>query len=472
VSCLVLGGGHRYLGLSHPIDDSGFFFRNAQAWADQGVFSYSDGATKSFGVSAPLWAMLLACVAEWTGNVVAAGHALAVALYSLAILVVLAGFRNLRLRMASVAFLGIALINPRFWLWTSSGMEVCLGYFLFALGFLAVTAPRPRAAWCGALAALLVIHKLDYAGAALALLIAPALGSLERSSQAGRLRGVLGPLCLALLPFCLLLAFAGFVFEQSFGGLLPNSVGRKLSREYGSVSPLWFLRASLLSGSSAVFSLLAALAVWRKAIPLLPSAYCLAHVLSQALAYTLLPPAEPYSWYIAQTQLSLAILAAFGLHSLAVRWGAAGPRRPIGVGLAIVVPSLAVLLLDRGWFARMKHWSDTVERARVAAGQWACEHLPAQATIRTSFGLPAFYGKRRTWDTSGLTVRDASRPAWLAEDEGEVYEIDCRFVPIGQQAPLPEGDPEPIATFKASTATRYAPDLLDQQDFLVTITRR
>lgn len=266
-------------------------------------------------------------------------------------------------------------------------------------------------------------------------------------------------------------AACALIFRQEFGGWIPNSVGRKVSRAYGAVDSLWFLKASLLSGSSALFGLLALVAILRRALPRAPAAYRLAHLLSQAAAYTILPPAEPYSWYIAQSQFSLVLLGIPGLLEL----GSLLRNRlskPAILMLAALVLLPALPVLDRGWLARMKHWSDVVEGARIAAGRWADANLPSDATIRTSFGLPAYFGRRRTWDTSGLTTSPATVPAWLPPDGGEVYEIDCRFTALSAEPDPGATSQDRLATFRASESPRYMPTYLAGRDFVVTIERR
>lgn len=146
-------------GLRLPIDDSGFFFRYASMWAEHGVFSYADGMQESFGVSAPLWALLLGCVAHWFGNLVTVSEVVSIGLYSGAALLASASYRVLGLWHSAALLLGVALVGPKLWLWTSSGMEVCLGYFLFAIGFYLLTATSIRPVWVGAIAALLIAHK-------------------------------------------------------------------------------------------------------------------------------------------------------------------------------------------------------------------------------------------------------------------------------------------------------------------------
>lgn len=298
------------------------------------------------------------------------------------------------------------LANGRFLSWASQGMETSLGFLLVAIGLASVLVGRRSPLVLGVLAGLCVLHKLDLAGFALALIAfaRPADSTVPEFSKGGlRAKSVA-----AVIAILILLVYVVWA-EVRFGSPLPLSVARKIGREHGAVDTTWFIRAALFRDGGNWYCILALVGIWRLHTQALAGVawLALAHIGSHVVAYTVLPPAERYSWYPVQLQPSLSLLAGIGLFSL-TEWCAQRSSRSPATARAMVwmiplVVGIRLWTVNDGYRGAQRDWGNRIETHRIAAGRWLAENTPADARIATGFGLIAFYCQRTVLDWSGLT---------------------------------------------------------------------
>jgi hypothetical protein len=373
-------------------DDAGFFLRYAEHLAAGHGFRFNIGDTATCGVSSPTWTLALASLDVLGLELEFAARALGVACLLGATL--LLGWTAHRLAgppalLATAAFVAA---NSRITYWATAGMEPPLGWLCVAGGLLLVSHPAPRPVMIGLVAGFALVHKLDMVPFGLALLGAVAWRTRRVPTVA---------IVTALIVAC---SWYGFAWIY-FGSPVPQSVLRKLDGSFGHVESGWFATVAFWQGSGRMLTIAAIAGTWlarRRCPVLLALGWC--YVLSHALAYTLRPPAERWTWYAAQVQPVLCLFAGIGVAQLQALVPVR--RRPAWLGFVVGGAILAAgLVQDRRALRGMQNWTRRTEPDRVAAGQWIDAHLPDDARVATNYGLISYYCKRFVYDTSGLTRR-------------------------------------------------------------------
>ncbi|MEX1023784.1 MAG: hypothetical protein WD226_01795 [Planctomycetota bacterium] len=397
-------------------DDAAFFFRYAEHLAAGHGYRWNLGEAPVWGASAPLWPLFLAggilaglpvesasLLVSWSFMLLATG-ALGLTVWRLA---------------GGWAVLGLAtliVVQHHYNTLALMGLETPLTFALVALAFL-VRAAGARTVWVGLVAGALMVHKVDLIPFGVLLL-------LSEWSRGGR--AFARAVAWSLGPVVLWYGFATW----HFGSPLPNSFRRKLELSEqlaGAVPRTWIGHTMLLEGGAWVVSLLAlAGATHVRRFPWVVT-LALGAILFPVVGYTLVPPSEPFHWYVGPGIPGLLLLATLGLERLFTTlrlFGRAGdglqPAAFRMVALAALALGLHQLETPRD---RLKWgFNDAYDRMFVTAGRWVDRAFPASATLMTGYGNIAYYSRRHVFDASGLNRAPSSGAgcADIASDRPDV----------------------------------------------------
>lgn len=292
-----------------------------------------------------------------------------------------------------LALAPLLAINHLYSTWATSGMESPMTFLLAALA-LAVASGMGGGVLLGLVAGSCIVHKLDLAPLGLVLLAGTAVWRRTHLRRA------------VLAASGIVAAWYGFA-TWHFGSPVPNSFLRKLTADYGSLSPWWFLDNALISGGGLVrlpLAVAGAFALYRRPMLL---ATALSGVLVPALGYTVKPPPEEFMWYAAATAPFVALLATSGL-----AWAFGRSEELPGRGSVFLAALLPPLLVAWPLAAlespRTRRWHDylrCIEPPMIDAGRWVDQNLPADARVLTCWGHPALASKRFAYDGSFLNRR-------------------------------------------------------------------
>lgn len=379
------------------IDDAGFFLRYAEHLSTGNGYVFNLDEAPIWGATAPLWPLLIAL-----GKLLGLQPEFALLL----IAYVLSGLANVGLSwfawrqgglLAGIATIVFAIVNTRYLQGTIQGMESPLSYALIAAGLVLLCAHRPNGWWLGLVAGLSLVHKIDFAAWGILLLAADLL-------RQRKLRWIAW-----LVTLLIAAGWYGFAWHY-FGQPWPNSLTTKLTADYASVGPLWFVKVAFLDGGRKLLLLLAAVGIWhmRNQIPNLVALIGMFSIF--AAAYTLRPPPEAFEWYVGPLQPLYVVLAAIGVAQVA-SW-LANQSNSLATAIILAVGML-VAFQDLKVLDDRIRWVSYAERDRVAAAKWVREHTAADARVLTSFGNVAYYCQRYVLDSSYL---NRVRPSTGNED--------------------------------------------------------
>jgi len=412
---------------SIAIRNAGFFFRYASNLAAGEGFTFNAGGDPTLGVSSILWCFLLAMFA-WIGFPPDQAHLPLGILFTAVAAGIMCLAAARRFGPPAAAAIAVMLLsNGRFLSWASQGMETSLGFVLVAAGLASVLDGRRNPLTLGVLAGLCVLHKLDMAVFAFGLIVfaRPTDSTVPDFSKSGlRAKVIAAAIAILILGTCAAWA------EARFGSPLPLSVARKIGREHGAVDATWFVQEALIRDGGKRYTLLALAGIWCLRTQPQVAFLALMHIGSHVAAYTIRPPAEPYSWYPVQLQPSLNFLAGIGLFGIAqwcaVRWAHTQAAARAVVWMSPLLVGLGISKKSQGYHGARRQWSEQVEAHRIAAGRWLAENTPRDARIATGFGLPSYYSQRFILDWSGLTREHIEHNAFFRTTDPD-FVATCAF---------------------------------------------
>lgn len=376
----------------YPMDDAAFFFRYAEHLASGAEYRWNIGLAGPVGASAPLWPPIIALVMLLGLPAYIAALVIAIACLSASFLLLFQASVLLWGNLSPIIlFLGIAA-SPWILGCAMGGMETSLTVLLLSLSFFAIAANKKSPYGIVALAALLVIEKIDLAPWAIGLLVATGFNPLRRKN------------CMPMALGAAIVALYLIAFWRATGFFVPISFVRKLVDSAGTVhehteSHWWFLRWALFSPDRWPIATLAGVASPFVALRQRRIFYFfIIGFVGQTIAYTAFPPTESFVWYLAPSVLAVNFMASGFLSAITpLHWKALALVSAIGLGVNAFAKSESA----RHWFINN---SEYTEADRARAGQWVATHTPESFRLATGWGNPAFYSKRLVYDVSGLNM--------------------------------------------------------------------
>jgi hypothetical protein len=381
-----------YFRTRYLADDGAFYLRYADNICRGAFWKWNPGEPPVWGASAPLWPLVLA-IPMSLGFKEAVSVALLGAILTLAAIgLTIHSLALLLGRDCALFLLPFVALNANLMFFATSGLETPLTYLLIALAVYAIVGGG-HWAFVGIVAGLMFVQKLDLVPIAALLLFAHAI-AVRRIER----RMVLLALSMAAMWYAFAWAY--------FGSPVPNSFLTKAFHQEGvGVSPLprfWFARQLFLHGIqkyAIAFAAIGVVSTRRRTLPLVVFLGGLIAV--HVAAYTIHPPAESYSWYVAPSLFSLSLIGALGAAAYFQRLERSRLLRIV----MMAVPGVAVLLGgidEHAVWRRSRQWTVAVEGAREAAGRYVAASTPADAKVLTGFGNTAYWSKRYVYDASFL----------------------------------------------------------------------
>lgn len=410
-------------------DDAAINLRYAARAADGRGLTWNDHEAVQ-GFSNPLHQLLLAGGSMGGADPVELAEALA--LFGLCTTAALAAELALRLRGPGAAVLTVALLlGPAFWVaqvWT--GLEVGLAA---ALGLALVRAAvARRAAWCAAVAALVVLAKLD--GWMIVLAVTVSWSWIDRRPRWAPLAGAGA-------------ATAGWTLVAwlAYGAPLPRSLTSKLGggQPFDSWWPVDAVGGRWLLPVLVLAALGTALLV-RQRGPVAVGGLALAGWGTAALiAAAAVDLGDHHPWYVAPALAPATVLAgvggAWGLHALRRRAGPAW-QTVAAVGATVLV---AVALVRSGdeLVARVVEDEQPdyllLEEDRRQAGRLVAALAEPGEVVKSCFGWVAYEARNQpVHDPCGLNSVEAPGPTTWLVLTGDEPRGDARIpvVPDGFRA--------------------------------------
>ncbi len=442
-----------------PVDDAGFYFRYADHIANGFGYRWNIDEIAPIGASATLWPPLISLF-QWLLGIPTQQAALLLAVMLLGGTYLLAF--NVASRLWGLAGSCILLLcllaSPLVSGYAMGGMETPLTVLLLMCAIGVVVYRLENQLLVAAVAAALILHKLDLAPWAVGLLVAAKANPFSRTWRR------------ALALFAAMIIIYVLLIWLSTGHVLPVSITTKMLMSAGLVEngipPLphtWFLKTVLLSNGYpqvlhrlpiTLMFLLSLPVLFREHRPLLY--FLLIGLLGQSVAYTILPPTEAFSWYAAPAVFVISIAApAFCTSFRATAWKLASFSLALFLGVAAVSSSQ----ITRIWF---EDNSRGIEADRSLAGLWVAEHTPDAFRVTTAWGNPAFFSRRRVYDFSGLNMPGNHGFEYIKDTYKPEIVILC-YWQTGQ-------DPEdPIGPAGYTAVKTFASALESKQDDFFTV---
>ena len=384
-----------------PVDDAAFFFRYADHIANGFGYRWNIDEIAPVGASATLWPPLISLF-QWLLGIPTQQAALLLAVMLLGGTYLLAFNVTTRLwgLAGSCILLLCLLASPLVAGYAMGGMETPLTVLLLMCAICVVVYQLENKLLVAAVAAALILHKVDLAPWAIGLFVA---AKANPFSPAWRR---------ALALFVSMIIIDVLLIWLSTGHVLPISIMTKVLMSAGLVengaTPLphtWFLKTVLLSnGYPYVLHRLPITVMFLLSLPVLFLEhrrllyFVLIGLLGQSVVYTILPPTEAFSWYATPAVFVISVTApAFCTSYKATAWKVASFSLALYLGIAAVSRSEAT----RSWFVAN---SNSTEADRSLAGLWVAEHTPDMFRVSTAWGNPAFFSRRKVYDFSGLNM--------------------------------------------------------------------
>lgn len=313
------------------------------------------------------------------------------------------------MRLATVAWLVVALSAPTFVANVKQGLETPLHVAVVLAYLLAFLSNRPRLMWF--LAALVIISKLD--SAPIVVVVSLAYLWLHWPRTRAQTKQLFANLLIAVAP---LVVWVGFCLVV-FGSPLPQSMLAKFEFHQNAAADRFGFLELFVRGQNRYTLVLAGLLVsgyivlclWRRRYSDILTNLIVGWAgLAYVAGYVFFNPLERMSWYYALPELLLrlqiVIIAAVVLAESGI------PRR---LELAISVAVLAAVAyfswpMVNGTVRSTLNYITVIETERIGVGQWIHTHSDPSDTLLAGHGYIAQASGLYTIDYSGLNSRAAT----------------------------------------------------------------
>lgn len=386
-----------YLRLGPEVaDDGAFFLRYSLNMLHGEFWVWNLGELPVWGASAPLYPLIVA-LPMLLGispviSLIGTGMLLSAASLSLIVVFLASRFGLL----SAFAFLAFTSLDTGIMYYSGAGLETPLTLLLLCAAVLNLYG-RGSLTWAGIIAGLLFINKLDLIPAGGFFLLAVWLREEKFPVRA--------------IIISIAIAAAWYLFAwKHFGAPVPNSFLTKSLHQEDlpkSIDWRWFGGFVLTTGFHSwlvMFSVIGLINFDKKIRPLF--LFLLGLLFTHLAAYTIKFPFEPYNWYCMPSVFVLLILSAIGISRI-------GELAVLHKGLPKgIMSSIPVILVLFVFFTNVKselrgtkniiNFSSHQEFDRAEAGRWVEANTPANFTVYTMWGNPAYFSNRKVLDGSFL----------------------------------------------------------------------
>ncbi|MGX5668981.1 hypothetical protein ACWKW9_23720 [Rhizobium daejeonense] len=375
-------------------DDGAFFLRYAENMVKGEFWVWNLGEAPVWGASAPLFPLLVAAPIALGVPPITSLIAVSMALsaVSLSLIVLMLGHRFGI--VAGLAFFVFASLDTGMMYFSGAGLESPLTIALLAAALWALLYGS-NGIILGVIAGLLAVNKLDLLPVAGLLIAARWLETRNFPWVAVVVAGTISAV------------WYGFAWLY-FGAPVPNSFLTKSLHQDDlpkSIDWTWFAGFVFWTGIHKKILLVIPFIVLLDLRRLAPTLlFIVGTLVIHTIAYTIKYPFEPYNWYAMPSLFSLMVLAALGLS------GFANLVSKKGMGQLHVIAPVALLVVlfvvskngERIGTTNIKNFSAFQEYDRSEAGRWVAKNTPADFTVYTMWGNPAYYSQRKVLDGSFL----------------------------------------------------------------------
>lgn len=380
-------------------DDGAFFLRYAQNMLRGEFWVWNAGEPPVWGASAPLYPLLLAAIMKLGISPEASIVAVGFALCSVSLTAVSMTLAQRFGTLAGLAFLALAAFDTGLMYFAGSGLESPLTVALLSFALWALL--RGRKDWqVGLAAGLLMVNKLDLVPAGALLLLA--FWHQEKRMPKIAIAVAAG------------IAIGWYVFAWwYFGAPVPNSFLTKSLHQEDQpkiITWTWFGELVFWLGIHKWLTAFAVFAALRRARLLAPELIFLGGLMLVHLAaYTIKYPFEPYNWYGMPALFALLVVAAIGISQLGELVAQVGKRKawlaPAVVFFTLLLAFKTSIRTETLGTANIKMFTSHHELDRAEAGRWVAANTPAEFSVYTMWGNPAYYSNRVVLDGSFLNRR-------------------------------------------------------------------